>query len=102
MPALSLSPLRFRRVKRKKFKGFSRSPEWRVGSHVTASGTGERNSFGAEDGPRKTDRNRGRGARPGGGWGGRGLSPEPDARYHGFDQGRVADFPGRVLQLRGV
>src|SRR6058998_3437739 len=98
IPALSLSPPRFLRVKRKKFKGFSRSPEWRVGSHVTASRTGDRNSFGAEDRPRKTDRNRSRGARPGGDWRGRRLLPDPAARSDRYDQGRVHDFPDRALQ----
>src|SRR2546428_4480792 len=101
IPALSLSPPRFLRKKRKKFKGFSRSPEWRVGSHVTASGTGDRNSVGAEDGPRKTDRNRGRGARPGGGWCGRRLLPDPATRSDRYDQGRVHDLPDRSLQRRG-
>src|SRR2546426_5269720 len=101
MPALSLSPPRFLRKKRKKFKGFSRSPEWRVGSHVTASGTGDRNSVGAEDGPRKTDRNRGRGARPGGGWCGRRLLPDPAAGSDGHGQGRVHYLSDRTLQRRG-
>src|SRR2546422_5017959 len=101
MPALSLSPPRFLRKKRKKFKGFSRSPERRVGGHVTANGTGDRSSFGAEDGPRKTDRNRGRGARPGGGWRGRRLLPDPAARSNRYDQGRVHDLPDRTLQRRG-
>src|SRR2546422_11299908 len=61
MPALSLSPPRFRRVKRKKFKGFSRSPEWRGGGHVTAPATRERSPFGARNGAREKERKRGGG-----------------------------------------
>src|SRR2546422_8286507 len=93
MPALSLSPPRFLRKKRKKFKGFSRSPEWRGGGHVTTNGTGKRRSFGAQDGARKNDRNCGRGGRPGGGWGGRPPLPPPTPPPHQEEQEAGSHHP---------